>query len=101
MGPQPAGEAARADGGLGRLPGRTPAAAPEAARPSRIARLQSGVTERWGGAGVCRLPAHEGRRSRAMAQRGVGGVLRGPYDPALLQRPPVLCYNSAAAFNVA
>jgi hypothetical protein len=61
----------------------------------------SGVTATGGVAGGRRMPRPAGLHSRAMARRGVGGVLRGPSDPELLQRPPVLCYNPAAAFNVA
>src|SRR5690606_1996103 len=61
---QPVGEAATAHGRMGRLRDRphgppagvTPAAAPEAARPSRIARLLSGVTATGGVAGGGRMP---------------------------------------------
>src|SRR5690606_9339180 len=55
--------------------GVTPAAAPDAARPSRIARLLSGVTAAGGVAGRRRMPRPAGLHSRAMARLSVGECL--------------------------
>lgn len=62
-----------------------PAAAPDAARPSRIARLLSGVTAAGGVAGRRRMPRRAGRRSQSAALLGVGILRRLLAEPEVFR----------------
>ena len=65
-----------------------PAAAPGAARPSRIARLLSGVTAAGGVAGRRRMPRRASRRYRTAALLGVGILRRLLAEPEVFPSVP-------------